>query len=341
MKTAAVSCSAKRTTCPPSSWTSMPTCSSSSASPSACISARKSSSAHCGKSFPARHLRAFGFRRPRQRGLPPEKGVLWGEVPDEVIIEENGIRMSVDVKNGQKTGYFLDQKENRFAIRRYAAGGKVLDCFCNSGGFALNAALTAERVIAADISPLALKNVERNAALNGISNVETVCDDVFRLLREYRAKGEKFSLVVLDPPAFCKSAAEVKDAYRGYKDINIQAMKLTERGGFLATCSCSQHMTPPPVRQDARRSRKGERAAGAVPGIARAGARSPRSPERGRDEIPQIFRLAGAVRKTRGEICKKARKRRKMQYLARIWEKYFTSTKENAIIAKRTNAEKR
>lgn len=101
------------------------------------------------------------------------------------------------------------------------------------------------RVIAADISPLALKNVERNAALNGISNVETVCDDVFRLLREYRAKGEKFSLVVLDPPAFCKSAAEVKDAYRGYKDINIQAMKLTERGGFLATCSCSQHMTPP------------------------------------------------------------------------------------------------
>ena len=180
-----------------------------------------------------------------KEGLPPEKGVLWGEVPDEVIIEENGIRMSVDVKNGQKTGYFLDQKENRFAIRRYAAGGKVLDCFCNSGGFALNAALTAERVIAADISPLALKNVERNAALNGISNVETVCDDVFRLLREYRAKGEKFSLVVLDPPAFCKSAAEVKDAYRGYKDINIQAMKLTERGGFLATCSCSQHMTPP------------------------------------------------------------------------------------------------
>lgn len=87
--------------------------------------------------------------------------------------------------------------------------------------------------------------MERNAALNGISNVETVCDDVFRLLREYRAKGEKFSLVVLDPPAFCKSAAEVKDAYRGYKDINIQAMKLTERGGFLATCSCSQHMTPP------------------------------------------------------------------------------------------------
>lgn len=180
-----------------------------------------------------------------KEGLQPEKGILLGEVPDEIIIEENGLKMAVDVKNGQKTGYFLDQKENRAAIRRYAAGGKVLDCFCNSGGFSLNAALTAESVIAADVSPLALKNVERNAELNGISNIRTVCADVFRLLREYRAAGEKFSMIVLDPPAFCKSAAEVKDAYRGYKDINLLGMKLTEKGGFLATCSCSQHMTPP------------------------------------------------------------------------------------------------
>ena len=179
-----------------------------------------------------------------KEGLQPEKGVLYGEVPDEVIIEENGLKMSVDVKNGQKTGYFLDQKENRFAIRRYAAGGRVLDCFCNSGGFSLNAALTAKEVIAADISPLALKNVGRNAELNGIANITTRCADVFQLLRDYRAAGEKFSLVVLDPPAFCKSAAEVKDAYRGYKDINLLGMKLVEKGGFLATCSCSQHMTP-------------------------------------------------------------------------------------------------
>ena len=179
-----------------------------------------------------------------KEGLLPEKGVLYGEVPDEVIVEENGLKMSVDVKNGQKTGYFLDQKENRAAIRRYAAGGRVLDCFSNSGGFALNAALSAESVVAADISPLALKNVERNAGLNGIKNIRTVCGDVFSLLREYRAAGEKFSLVVLDPPAFCKSATEVRDALRGYKDINIQAMKLIEKGGFLATCSCSQHMTP-------------------------------------------------------------------------------------------------
>lgn len=179
-----------------------------------------------------------------KEGLQPEKGVLYGEVPDEVIIEENGLKMSVDVKNGQKTGYFLDQKENRFAIRRYAAGGRVLDCFCNSGGFSLNAALTAKEVIAADISPLALKNVGRNAELNGVANITTRCADVFQLLRDYRAAGEKFSLVVLDPPAFCKSAAEVKDAYRGYKDINLLGMKLVEKGGFLATCSCSQHMTP-------------------------------------------------------------------------------------------------
>lgn len=96
-----------------------------------------------------------------KEGLPLEKGVLFGEVPDEVVIEENGLKMAVDVKNGQKTGYFLDQKENRFAVRRYAKGGRVLDCFSNSGGFALNAALTADRVIAADISPLALENVEK------------------------------------------------------------------------------------------------------------------------------------------------------------------------------------
>lgn len=180
-----------------------------------------------------------------KEGLPLEKGVLYGEVPDEVIIEENALKMSVDVKNGQKTGYFLDQKENRRAIRRYAAGGTVLDCFCNSGGFSLNAALTAKEVTALDVSPLALENVARNAALNNLTNIKTECGDAFEKLRAYKAAGEKFSLVVLDPPAFCKSANEVNDAYRGYKDVNITALKLVERGGFLATCSCSHYMTPP------------------------------------------------------------------------------------------------
>ncbi len=180
-----------------------------------------------------------------KEGLPEVKQVLYGEVPDWVEIEENGVKMLVDVKNGQKTGYFLDQKENRFAVRRYARGGEVLDCFSNSGGFSLNAALTAQKVYAADISAFALENVRRNAECNGISNIETVCGDVFTLLREYKAQGRKFDLVVLDPPAFCKSAAEVRDAYRGYKDINILGMKLVKNGGFLATCSCSHYMTLP------------------------------------------------------------------------------------------------
>lgn len=180
-----------------------------------------------------------------KEGLPQEKGVLYGDVPDEVIIEENGLKMSVDVKNGQKTGYFLDQKENRYACRRYAAGGRVLDCFSNSGGFSINAATTAKEVIAADISPLALDSVKRNAALNGFANIQTVQADVFTLLRDYKKAGEKFDLVILDPPAFCKSAAEVQDAYRGYKDINVLAMKLVQKGGFLITCSCSHYMTLP------------------------------------------------------------------------------------------------
>ena len=180
-----------------------------------------------------------------KEGLPLEKGVLYGEVPDEVIIEENDLKMAVDVKNGQKTGYFLDQKENRFSLRRYAQGGKVLDCFCNSGGFSLNAALTADKVTSVDVSEFALANVRKNAELNGIKNITTEQADVFELLREKRKSGEKYDLVVLDPPAFCKSAGEVKDAYRGYKDINVLGIKLVEKGGYLATCSCSHYMTFP------------------------------------------------------------------------------------------------
>lgn len=180
-----------------------------------------------------------------KEGLPLVKQVLRGEVPDEIIIEENGLKMSVDVKNGQKTGYFLDQKENRFALRRYAKGRTVLDCFSNSGGFSLNAALTATEVAAVDISPLALENVKRNAELNGLKNIKTICGDVFELLRSFKKEGKKFGVVVLDPPAFCKSVSEVKDAYRGYKDINILGIKLVESGGFLVTSSCSHYMTLP------------------------------------------------------------------------------------------------
>ena len=181
----------------------------------------------------------------KKEGLAEVKGTLYGEVPDEVEIVENGLKMLVDIKNGQKTGYFLDQKENRFAARRYAAGGEVLDCFCNSGGFSLNAATVAKSVTAVDISEFALENVRENAALNGFDNIQTECADVFEALRRYREAGKRFGLVILDPPAFCKSAAEVKDAARGYRDINLNAMKLVESGGYLVTCSCSHYMTLP------------------------------------------------------------------------------------------------
>ena len=178
----------------------------------------------------------------KKEGLPEETGLLYGEVPDLVEIEENGLKMAVDLKNGQKTGYFLDQKENRFAVRRYARG-EVLDCFCNSGGFSLNAALSAETVVALDASASALEQVARNAALNGLSNIETVCGDAFDLLRAYRARGERFDLVILDPPAFCKTAAEAADAIKGYLDINVLGLKLVKPGGSLVSCSCSHYVS--------------------------------------------------------------------------------------------------
>ncbi|MDE7082785.1 MAG: class I SAM-dependent rRNA methyltransferase [Clostridia bacterium] len=178
----------------------------------------------------------------KKEGLPEIKQVLYGEVPDYVEITENGLKMLVDIKNGQKTGYFLDQKENRFAARKYC-NGEVLDCFCNSGGFSLNASTVAEKVISCDISELALKNVRDNAALNNIKNLETLCGDVFEVLRTFKKEKRQFDTVILDPPAFCKTADEVKDAYRGYKDINLTAMKIVKSGGFLITCSCSHYMT--------------------------------------------------------------------------------------------------
>ncbi len=181
----------------------------------------------------------------QKEGLEEVKGVLYGEVPDRVIITENGLKMAVDIKNGQKTGYFLDQKENRYASRRYAKDGEVLDCFCNSGGFSLNCATVAKSVTAVDVSKTALDSVEENAKLNGQTNVNTLQGDVFEVLRTFRKENKQFDLVILDPPAFCKSAAEVKDAYRGYKDINVLGMKLVRSGGFLISASCSHYMTLP------------------------------------------------------------------------------------------------
>lgn len=180
-----------------------------------------------------------------KEGLIETKGVIYGEVPDRIIITENGLKMAVDVKNGQKTGYFLDQKENRYAARRYCKDGEVLDCFCNSGGFSLNCATVAKSVTAVDVSRTALDSVEENVSLNNLTNVRTLQGDVFEVLRNYRKENKDFDLVILDPPAFCKSASEVKDAYRGYKDINVLGMKLVRSGGFLISASCSHYMTLP------------------------------------------------------------------------------------------------
>ena len=178
----------------------------------------------------------------KKEGLAEIKQVLYGEVPDYCPIIENSVKMLVDVKNGQKTGYFLDQKENRFAARKYCKG-EVLDCFCNSGGFSMNAATVADTVYSCDISELALKNVCDNAQANGFKNIKTLQGDVFEVLRNFRKEKRQFDTVILDPPAFCKTADEVKDAYRGYKDINLTAMKIVKSGGYLITCSCSHYMS--------------------------------------------------------------------------------------------------
>ena len=179
-----------------------------------------------------------------KEGLEEQKGVLFGEIPDKVIIEENGLKMYVDIINGQKTGYFLDQKENRDNVKNYVKDKTVLDCFCNVGGFSLcSAKYGAKNVTAVDISKSALDTVNENAKLNNFDNIETKEGDVFEILREYRKEKRKFGVVILDPPAFTKSADTVKQAISGYKDINVQGIKLVENGGYLITCSCSQHLS--------------------------------------------------------------------------------------------------
>lgn len=180
-----------------------------------------------------------------KEGMEQQKGVLYGENPGIVEILENGIRVLVDVVNGQKTGYFLDQRENRAATAPYVKGAEVLDCFCHTGGFALHAAkFGAKSVEAVDISEEALSVVEKNAQLNGFSNITAKKANVFDLLNEYQSEGRMFDTIILDPPAFCKTKAALTGAYRGYKEINLRGMKLVRRGGFLITCSCSHYMTP-------------------------------------------------------------------------------------------------
>ena len=179
-------------------------------------------------------------------GMERYKGFIGPAFDTKVVIEENGVKYYVDVEYGQKTGFFLDQKYNRLAVRKLCKDAKVLDCFTHTGSFALNAGCAgAKSVLGVDASELAVGQATENAALNGLSDsVKFICEDVFELLPELERKGEKFDVVILDPPAFTKSRSSIKNAVKGYREINLRGMKLVKDGGFLATCSCSHFMDP-------------------------------------------------------------------------------------------------
>jgi 23S rRNA (cytosine1962-C5)-methyltransferase len=175
--------------------------------------------------------------------LPLESGVLSGEIPDAVPIRMNGLTLRADLLRGQKTGVFLDQRENYLAAAQYARGGKALDCFTSTGGFALHLAARAESVEAVDSSGPALATARVNAQANGIGNVEFSEADVFEVLAGYSSARRRFSLVVLDPPAFAKVRQSLDAAARGYREINLRALRLLGPGGILVTCSCSHHLS--------------------------------------------------------------------------------------------------
>ena len=181
----------------------------------------------------------------QNEGMERVKGFVGKEFDTNVQIEENGVKYLVDVKDGQKTGFFLDQKYNRLAIQKLCRDARVLDCFTHTGSFALNAAVAGAReVTGVDASELAVEQASKNAILNGVQDLaKFLCRDVFELLPELEKKGEKYDVVILDPPAFTKSRSSIKNAVKGYREINLRAMKLVKDGGFLATCSCSHFMS--------------------------------------------------------------------------------------------------
>ena len=181
-----------------------------------------------------------------QEGMERFKGFIGEEFDTKVSIVENGVKYMVDVKDGQKTGFFLDQKYNRAAIRPMCKDAKVLDCFTHTGSFALNAGMAgAKSVLGVDASELGVAQATENAALNGLSDrVSFICEDVFELLPRLEKEGELFDVVILDPPAFTKSRNSIKNAVKGYREINLRALKLVKNGGYLATCSCSHFMNP-------------------------------------------------------------------------------------------------
>jgi len=177
-------------------------------------------------------------------GLDQRVGVLEGEVPASLQVKENGLTFSYDLAKGQKTGSFLDQRENHWAARRYASGD-VLDCFSYQGGFALTVADRCQHVEGIEMAPVAIEAARRNQELNGISNVHFREGNTFDLLKEYDEVGRRFQTIILDPPAFAKNRDSIPAAHRGYKEINLRALKLIGPGGYLITCSCSYHITEP------------------------------------------------------------------------------------------------
>jgi 23S rRNA (cytosine1962-C5)-methyltransferase len=174
--------------------------------------------------------------------LPLEITILAGEVPESVTVKMNALTLQADLMKGQKTGIFLDQRDNYRAAARYAHGGKALDCFTSTGGFALHMAGKCENVEAADSSGPALVTARANAAANGIANIDFKEADIFQLLTNYASARRHFSMVVLDPPAFAKSRRNLESATTGYKEINLRALRLLQPGGILVTCSCSHHL---------------------------------------------------------------------------------------------------
>ncbi|MCH5343367.1 MAG: class I SAM-dependent rRNA methyltransferase [Acetatifactor sp.] len=181
-----------------------------------------------------------------QEGMERYKGFIGEPFDTKVQITENGVKYIVDVEDGQKTGFFLDQKNNRAAIHRLCKGKRVLDCFTHTGSFALNAGIAgAKSVLGVDASQLAVDQATENAKLNRLEEIVTFqCADVFELLPQLEQQGEKYDVVILDPPAFTKSRSSVKNAIKGYREINLRGLKLVRDGGYLVTCSCSHFMEP-------------------------------------------------------------------------------------------------
>ena len=221
-------------------------------------------------------------------GLEQNVTVLHGDIPDKVAVREGKVEYDVDLRHGQKTGAFLDQRENRIAAAQYVSG-RTLDCFSYAGGFALQLAPHVDELTALDISEDATALLARNAARNGLSNVQVRTTNVFDELRTLERMGETFDSIVLDPPAFAKSKAAIPKALSGYKEINLRALKLLKPGGFLITCSCSYHVNEADVRRSD--SRRGARRAGGRQrrGEADAGAGPSRRARDAGDVLPEVL----------------------------------------------------